>query len=372
MKAELADLLREAAKAGQIYTSRDNWKIVNDIIRCRTAALGGHLFRCTECGKEQPQYNSCRNRHCPKCQGSDIAKWLKKRADELLSVPYFHIVFTVPHDLNPAILHNKALALDILFQAAAKALQAVATRSLKGQIGFFSVLHTWGSKLEFHPHIHCVVPGVVIKGSAIKKTRKNYFLPQRKLSVVFRAVFLKLLAKADKKGRLKFYNDSDAQSFTTILSACAKTEWVVYAKKPFAGPQTVLKYLARYTHRVAISNSRIQNYSNGQVTFIYRDKTQDNARRFCCLKLSEFVRRFLLHTLPRQFVRIRHYGFLANSVRKQRLTMLKTKLGKSPYKVQEVQTPLCRCCGKPTLKHIAKILPSGSSLRKEKLLPLVA
>lgn len=371
---ELAELLREAILQGKVQASLEQWKIINNLITCRTEALGGHLYECTSCGAAQPRYNSCRNRHCPKCQGSAIAEWLEKRAGELLDVPYFHLVFTVPHEFNALILHNKAVLLGILFKAVAKSLKDVARRALGGEIGFFTVLHTWGSKLDLHPHIHCVAPGVVLKpdGTA-ERTRLNYFVSRKKLAIVFRAVFLKLLRKAYTAGRLLLC--SDDRHFLALLAQGAKTEWIVYAKRPFAGPEVVLKYLSRYTHRVAISNGRIKDYHDGKVTFSYRNRTRGkgNNKTTCRLELEEFIRRFLMHTLPKQFVRIRYYGFFAHGKRTKALAYLKALFGKNlTSALPELHPPKCSCCGSLALRYIAeisKVRPSGSDLRQTKQLP---
>jgi len=240
---ELAEIMREAAESGTLKASKEQWEVVNAIINCRTASLGGHLYRCGDCGEEQPRYNSCRNRHCPKCQGGDIAKWLEKRQEELLPVPYFHVVFTIPHELNGFVLQNKRLMLNLLFQAVSKTLKEVSKRRLGGEIGFFAVLHTWGQLLELHPHIHCVIPGVIIKadGTAEKMSEK-YFLPQRILSTVFRAIFCKMFKKAQKKlalhGQQKEFTEK--AKVDKLMQKLFSKDWVVYAKEPFAGPQAVL------------------------------------------------------------------------------------------------------------------------------------
>jgi hypothetical protein len=248
------------------------------------------------------------------------------------------------------------VALGILFKAVAETLKGVSQKTLGGEIGYFSILHTWGGKLEFHPHIHCVVPGVVIKadGSTVK-TRDNFFLSKRRLQIVFRAVFLKLLRRAYTSGMLLLHGGGEAQSFVALLHLCAKVQWIVDARKPFAHPELVLKYLARYTHRVAIMNSRIKRYKDGVVTFLYRDKTNGNQQRSCSMELSEFVRRFLLHVLPRQFVRIRHYGFMACGKRTLVLTALRAHLGTLPHTVLAQNVPCCHCCGSTALNRAGKI-----------------
>lgn len=374
-RAEAAELLREAIARGEVHASLEQWKVMNDLTRCRTEALGGHLYECRSCGASQPRYNSCRNRHCPKCQGGEIAEWLSKREAELLDVPYFHQVFTVPHELNRLILCNKACLLDILFKAQAKALKEVTHRAFGGDVGFFSVLHTWGGKLDFHPHVHCVLPGVVLKlDGAVEKSRSNYFIPRKRLAIVFRAVFLKLQGKAYGSGKILLPTRDEERSFLTLLQQCTTKEWIVYAKRPFAGPEVVLKYLSRYTHRVAISNGRIKDFRDAKVTFAYRDRTRGkkNQKSSCSLPLSEFVRRFLQHVLPKQFVRIRYYGFLANGKRGKALVQLKARFQTALPTAAEPHPTKCSCCGSTELKYVSampKQTSTGSMLRQTLQLP---
>lgn len=384
-KLELADILRDVVASGQLQASKEQWKVVNSIMNCRTSALGGHLYCCQECGQQQPRYNSCRNRHCPKCQGGAIAKWLEQRAEELLPVPYFHTVFTIPHELNGIVLQNKKLLYDILFKAVSKTLKDVSQRRLGGKIGFFSLLHTWGQKLEAHPHLHCVIPGAVLnKDGSVKTTSENYFLPKEVLSLVFRAIFCKLLEKAHPnllfQGQQEYL--ADGRHFQCLLQKLQSKTWIVYPKKPFSGPETVLKYLARYTHRVAISNSRILSSGAGETTFSYKDYSAGGARREITLETSEFVRRFLLHVLPKGFVRIRHFGFMATANRSKSLLKLKTMLGARPLaEVSQTKKSCCSSCGSDKLVIVGKIprkivvlstaLPR-SKKPKLKELPLVA
>ena len=370
-KVEIATIMRDVAATGTLSAPLEQWKIINSIINCRTAALGGHLYRCNSCGKEQPQYNSCRNRHCPKCQGGNTAKWLEKRAAELLPVPYFHIVFTLPHEFNSLVLFNKKVVLDILFKAASETLREVAKKRLGGKIGFFGVLHSWGQKLEFHPHLHLVVPGVVMKpDDTIEKTSSKFFLPQKVLSLVFRAVFIKLLRRAYQKKEISY------DSFDELISVVKKKEWISYAKKPFSGPETVLKYLSCYTHRIAISNTRLLEYKNGKVTFSYKDYSDNCTKKQTTLSASEFIRRFLLHVLPKQFVRIRHFGFLANGVRTKALRKLRAALGvkeTNSLLLSPCSEPQCIFCGKTALQCIAEIKPCyTTNPHKTKELPFVA
>ena len=381
---EMADIFRDAVEACELKASKEQWKVVNDIMNCRTAVLGGHMYNCQACGKDYPRYNSCRNRHCPKCQGDASARWLSARAKELLPVPYFHLVFTIPHELNGIMLQNKAELLNILFQASAKALNDVAKTRFRGKLGFFSVLHTWGQKLDFHPHLHCVVPGAIIKNDGrVKRTEENYLLAKNVLSPVFRAIFLKALVKAYQKNKLKFHGEQlqfvSSNAFFDLIDSIKTKHWIVYAKKPFAGPQTVLKYLARYTHKIAISNSRILKAENGNVSFSYKDYSNNDEKKTCTLKSSEFVRRFLMHILPHQFVRIRHFGFLANRKRTKALARLKYLLSHSKPAIA-IESQLKRCfscphCGSDKILRTFQILPTlklGSSAHKTKTLPLVA
>lgn len=383
MKTEIADIFKSVVKDG-LKASFEQWKVVNAIINCRTASLGGHMYKCQQCSKEVPVYNSCRNRHCPKCKGEASARWLEARTKELLPVPYFHLVFTIPHELNGLVLQNKNVLLNILFQSVSKALNDVAKKRLGGKIGFFSVLHTWGQKLDFHPHAHCVIPGVILKNdNSIAKTTENYLLPKNVLSPVFRAIFIKALVRAYKTNKLKFYGDElryiSANSFFQLIKTIKDKHWITYAKKPFAGPETVLKYLARYTHKVAISNSRIIKSENNTTTFLFKDySNRKNKKRTCSITNPEFVRRFLLHTLPSQFVRIRHSGFLANGTRTKVIKLIKDSLGnfitKTLTSFSEPNSPVCPCCGSIKIIKFSIINPihHGSNAHQTKILPLVA
>ena len=309
--------------------SLDQRRVLLDLANCRTAALGGHLEVCDECGFQRPAYNSCRNRHCPKCQARSRAVWLEARAQDLLPVPYFHVVFTLPEEIGPLALQNKRLIYDLLFQAAARSLLEVAAdpRHLGARIGFLAVLHTWGQNLHHHPHLHCVVPGggLALDSSTWIPCRQDFFLPVRVLSRVFRGKFLSALRDAYRDGQLGFYGRlahlRDPEAFRCWLHEPASKEWVVYAKPPCGGPEQVLKYLARYTHRVAIANSRILSIDAGQVRFRYKDYADGNRYKTMTLDAVEFIRRFLLHVLPPGFMRIRHYGLLANRARAKCLSL---------------------------------------------------
>jgi hypothetical protein len=309
-------------------------RVLRAITQCRTGVLGGHVQACDHCGERQISYNSCRNRHCPKCQGSQMARWLEAQQPHLLPVPYFHVVFTLPQVLAPVALQNPRVVYGLLFQAASRTLLEVAAnpRHLGAQIGFLAVLHTWGQNLHHHPHIHCVVPagGLAPDGSRWVSSSPHFFLPVRVLSRLFRGKFLALLRELFDDGRLRFHGSlehlAERYRFSDLVSQARRTEWVVYAKSPFGGPATVLKYLARYTHRVAISNHRLQSMEDGAISFRYKDYARGRRPRSMRLEATEFIRRFLLHALPKGFVRIRRYGLLANAQCAQRLALCRELL----------------------------------------------
>jgi len=328
---EVADLVRVA---GQAFIERNrkwiSWKHVKVLLaiqRCRTAVLGGHLDECTRCGHRAISYNSCRNRHCPKCQAGARDRWLEKRRRELLPTPYVHVVFTLPRPLAPLALQNKKIVYDLLFRTSAETLLEIARdpRHLGAKIGFFSVLHTWNQKLQLHPHVHCVIPNGGLSPNRLHwiKTRYAFFLPVQVLGRVFRGKFVAALKRAFQDGQLHFHGDlkplAQPKTFFAWLRPLFRKDWVVYAKRPFGGPEYVLRYLGRYTHRVAISNHRLITFADQKVTFHWRDSAHKNEQRRMTLSLDEFLRRFLLHLLPDGFVRIRHFGFLAN---RQHATLL--------------------------------------------------
>jgi hypothetical protein len=325
---ELADVVRAygkqfAERYGHLLDS-DAWRVLHAIENCRTAILGGHVEACDQCGHRVISYNSCRDRHCPKCQGSSRERWLAERNAELLPVPYFHVVFTLPQQLAPLALQNKRVLYGILFRAVSETLLQVAAdpQHLGAEIGLLAVLHTWGQTLQHHPHLHCVVPGGGLAPDHKRwvSSSDRFFLPVRVLSQVFRGKFLALLRKAYRKGQLQFHGRLEKlgrkTDFNELLNQMYRCEWVVYTKSPFAGPEQVLRYLAHYTHRVAISNHRILSVEDGNVTFRWKDYAHGNKKRKMTLTACEFLRRFLLHVLPKGFVRIRHFGFLANRQRK--------------------------------------------------------
>jgi Putative transposase/Transposase zinc-binding domain len=321
---EVADLIRNAGAAfierNRHWLSWKHVKVLRAIARCRTAALGGHLDECTRCGHRAISYNSCRNRHCPKCQTSARERWIAARRRELLPTRYVHVVFTLPRELGPLALQNKKVVYDLLFRASAETLLEVARdrKHLGAEIGFFSVLHTWNQKLGLHPHVHCVVPAGGLSPDRRRwiKPRYAFFLPVKVLSRVFRGKFVAALKRAFREERLRFQGRltplAQPKTFAAWLRPLFRRDWVVYSKRPFGGPQYVLQYLGRYTHRVAISNHRLISFADGKVTFRWRDSAHHNEQKLLTLSLDEFLRRFLLHLLPKRFVRIRNFGFLAN------------------------------------------------------------
>jgi Putative transposase/Transposase zinc-binding domain len=346
-RLEVADVFRDHGDAfldryGDML-SPEQRRALRDIAACRTAALGGHVEECTECGHQRIAYNSCRNRHCPKCQATAAAQWMEAREAELLPVEYYHVVFTLPAALGPIALQNPREVYGLLFRAAAETLEQIAAdpKHLGAEIGFLAVLHTWGQNLEHHPHVHCVVPGGGLSpdGSRWIACPPGFFLPVRVLSRMFRGKFLAMLRNAFEQGNLSFHGKlevlADAGEFQRRLTASAQTEWVVYAKPPFGGPEQVLKYLARYTHRVAISNRRLVALEDGEVKFHWKDYAHGGGQKTMTLKATEFIRRFLLHVLPSGFVRIRHYGFLANRVCREKLALCLALLG-----VEEAPVPV--------------------------------
>jgi len=327
----VAEVIRSCRDAFlERYGSRltpEQRRALKDLPACRTAALGGHVLECTDCGHQQIAYNSCGNRHCPTCQATAAARWLEARAAELLPVPYFHVVFTLPDALDPIALANPRVVYDLLLRCAAATVLELAAdpEHLGVQTGLLAVLHTWGQNLQFHPHVHCVVPagGLSGDGSRWLASRSNFFLPVRVLSRVFRGKLLGGLRAAFARGKLC----CGTGPFRRALSRAARADWVVYAKPPFGGPEAVLKYLARYTHRVAITNGRLLGFEGGAVRFRYKDYARGSRQRVMTLPAVEFVRRLLLHVLPRGFVRIRRYGILSNRNGHWKLALCRRLLG---------------------------------------------
>ena len=329
-KVELADVFR---LHGEAYRRSHGLplsylKVMRAIESCRTAALGGHLEECDSCGFSRPVYNSCRNRHCPKCQSLAKAQWLEDRQAELLPVPYFHLVFTLPHELNVLALANKWTVYALLFQAASETLLEFGRNELGGTLGITAILHTWDQTLGEHLHLHCALPGGALSANGQRwiPARDNFLFPVKALSVVFRGKFLAGLKKA--KGRLRATEDIDS-----LVSRLYRPHWMVYAKRAFAGPQAVLDYFGRYTHRIALSNERLLDVKEDAVSFSYRDRRDDNRKKVMTLSPEEFIRRFLLHVVPLSFVRIRHFGFLANRRKKKDLERCRELLGVAPTEI---------------------------------------
>jgi hypothetical protein len=360
----MADIVRYA---GQGYMERSRkWingqheKVLLAITRCRTAALGGHRDRCSGCGHSSISYNSCRNRHCPRCQGNARIRWLQQRERELLPTRYVHAVFTLPRELAPLALQNKRLIYGLLFRTGAATLLEVARdpRHLGAEIGFFSVLHTWDQRLQHHPHVHCVIAagGLASDHSSWICSRRSFFLPVKVLGRVFRGKFVADLRTAFREGKLEFHGYlaslAEPRRFSAWLRLLFRHDWVVYSKRPFGGPEHALRYLGAYTHRVGISNSRLVALSEGKVSFRWRDSAHGNRKRLMSLPVDEFLRRFLLHLLPRGFVRIRNFGFLANRQRATLLPLCFRLLGSppdpSPLTPQVTRPqilPKCPLCG---------------------------
>ena len=372
-RPELADIFR---RYGQSYAkthrlSAAQQKVMRAVETCRTAELGGHLKQCDRCGFEHPSYNSCRNRHCPKCQSLAKAQWLQKQNAELLPVGYFHLVFTLPHLFNGLILAHKKIVLSLLFKAVSETLLESGQRRLGGTVGIIAVLHTWDQKLQDHFHLHCLVPAgaLSLDHSRWIKARRNFLFPVKALSVVYRGKFLDLLKQAGEKGRIETTSER--------VQALREKNWVVYAKRPFGSPQTVLDYLGRYTHRVALSNDRILSAQNGQVTFTYRDRKDKDRLKSMALDAQEFIRRFLLHVLPDGFMRIRHFGFLANRAKKHALPQCRKLLGLSPAlaempkrsaqdllrELTGIDLSRCPSCKLGTMIVVGELARQASSLR---------
>jgi hypothetical protein len=392
-RLEVADIFRahgpawRRAQAGHL--SLGQLKVMSAIERCRTAALGGHVARCEACDYTRIAYNSCRNRHCPKCQGAAAKAWLADREGELLPVAYYHVVFTLPAPIADIAYQNKAEIYAILFKATAETLLTIAAdpKHLGARIGLTAVLHTWGSALTHHPHVHCIVPGggLALNGERWISCRPGFFLPVRVLSRLFRRLFLEQLTAAHAAGRLRFFGDhaplAEPHDFAAYLAPLRKIEWVVYAKRPFAGPQAVLAYLSRYTHRVAIANSRLIACDDNGVTFKWKDYRAKGRERQKVMTLAsdEFIRRFLIHVLPGGFHRIRHYGLFANGGRAENLARVRDLLGVPPPQdepgdadasADEPPTSLlpCPCCGGRMI--IIEIFERGSTPRTRPSSPI--
>ena len=393
-RLEVADIFRAHGPTWRDqergHFSLGQLKVMSAVEHCRSAALGGHALRCSSCAQPQIAYNSCRNRHCPKCQSSAAQRWLEARSADLLPVEYYHVVFTLPAPLSALAYTNKELMYGLLFDLAAETLRTIAAdpKYLGARIGTTLVLHTWGSALTHHPHVHAIVPGggLALDADRWVPCRSGFFLPVRVLSRLFRRRFLEALAAAHGRGQLQCFGEfaplTDAAAFAQWLAPLRKIEWVVYAKRPFAGPEAVLAYLSRYTHRVAISNSRLLSLDERGVTFRWKDYRAEGRTRHKTMTLSaqEFMRRFLLHVLPSGFHRIRHYGLLANPTRKKNIDVARAQLhvpapappvdSDSRNAGSRPPTFVCRHCGAPML--IIKIFPRAPHIRGPPALSAVA
>jgi hypothetical protein len=393
---EVADIFRghgaawRQANAGHL--SLGQLKVMSAIEQCRTAALGGHVAACERCEHMQIAYNSCRNRHCPKCQASAAEAWLAARRAELLPVPYYHVVFTLPAAIADIAYQNKAVVYDLLFRTAAETLVTIAAdpKHLGARIGLTAVLHTWGSALTHHPHVHMIVPGggISLDGERWVSCRPGFFLPVRVLSRLFRRLFLTMLLAAHKAGRLQFFGDhaafADPQVFAAHLAPLRRCEWVVYSKRPFGGPEAVLAYLSRYTHRVAIANSRLIAFDRHGVTFKWKDyRAEDRERqKIMTLATDEFIRRFLIHVLPHGFHRIRHYGLFASGSRAHNIARARELLatpkprndaldqGSTDAGEPQTLSQPCPCCGGRMI--IIETFQRGSTPRHRPTAPMVA
>jgi hypothetical protein len=373
---EVADIFRDhgpawrRAHAGHVSLSQ--LKVMSAIESCRTRALGGHVLRCEDCSTIEIAYNSCRNRHCPKCQGAVAQQWLADRQADLLPVEYYHLVFTLPAQIADIAYQNKAVIYDLLFKATAETLTTIAAdpKHLGARIGFTAVLHTWGSAMTHHPHLHCIVPGGGLSPEDWVPCKRGFFLPVRVLSRLFRRTFLDKLHQAH--GQLRFFGkhqDLDKhEAFAKYLAPLRKVDWAVYAKRPFAGPEAVLAYLSRYTHRVAIANSRLIAHDEATVTFKYKDYRASKSDRYKTMRLAtdEFIRRFLIHVLPKGFHRIRHYGLLASHVRATNLNEIRNLLAvDTPAEATSATdaegcTYVCQTCGAP-MRVIERLEPTSRS-----------
>jgi hypothetical protein len=383
---EVADVFRRHGaayrQAHDGHIGRVEHRVMGAIEACRTAALGGHVEQCADCGFTRQAYNSCRNRHCPKCQGLARAEWLAERQTELLPTQYFHVVFTVPAPIAEIAFQNKAIVYGVLFKAAAETLRTIAAdpKHLGAEIGLLAVLHTWGQNLHHHPHVHCVVPGggPSLDGTRWVSCRPGFFLPVRVLSRLYRRLFLESLQAAFEAGALGFFGDlahlAQPAAFAHLISQMNQIDWVVYAKPPFGGPSQVLAYLGRYTHRVAIANSRLVNIDDDKVAFGWKDYRHHDKAKVMTLAADEFIRRFLLHTLPEGFHRIRHYGFLANGHRAAKLALCRRLLAAptprpvppaADYREQYLRLTgrsldVCPCCA-GLMKNLGAIPPVRAS-----------
>jgi Putative transposase/Transposase zinc-binding domain len=391
---EVADLVRLAGRRfidrNRHWLNRLHLKVLTAIERCRTAALGGHVDECTACGHRAISYNSCRNRHCPRCQANARDRWIEARSRDLLPVPYAHVVFTLPHELAPLTLQNKRVVYDLLFRTSAETLIEVARNPQRfgAHIGFFSVLHTWNQKLEYHPHVHCVVPagGLTPGRNGWITSHPKFLLPVAVLKEVFRGKFNDALKQAYRSGKLGFHGTlkplGQPKVFAQLIRQTYRKDWVVYCKRPFGGTEHVLRYLGCYTHRVAISNHRLVSLADGKVTFRWRDSAHKNRKRLMTISVEEFLRRFLLHVLPKGFVRIRHFGILSTRHRSALLPLCRRLIAADQSQQGQCDAQrqpavphegLWRCpiCGGP-MQLIERLTPLQMRLRSPPSGPQVA
>ena len=381
---EVAEIFRQHGPAYREShrLPRNHLRVMRAIELCRTAVLGGHKDRCDHCGHLEISYNSCRNRHCPKCQTLRKEKWIEARSEDLLPIEYFHVVFTIPSELNHLALMNQKVMYDLLFRSASGTLSELANdpKHLGAKIGVIGILHTWGQNLMDHPHIHCIVTGGGLSSDGDRwiSCRKGFFLPVRVISALFRGKFLDLLKGCFKRGELVFPGSlchlKDPGSFETFRGHLYHKKWVVYCKPPFDGPKGVLQYLGRYTHRIAISNNRILTIRDGSVSFLWRDYANDNRQKAMTLKSGEFIRRLLLHVLPDRHVRIRHFGLLANRNRKNNISLCRKILGDGKrvtkenerqetwqeqlFRICGIDVTTCPVCQKGKMYRVALLLPN--------------
>lgn len=380
---ELADIFRQHGHEYRRTHSLplNHLRVMRAVEVCRTAALGGHKDKCDSCGHIEISYNSCRNRHCPKCQTLQKEKWIEARNEDLLPIQYFHVVFTIPAELNPLVIMNQKVMYNLLFRSVSDTLMELSgnPKHLGARIGFMSVLHTWGQNLMDHPHIHCVVTGggLSLEGDRWVSCRKRFFIPVRVMSALFRGKLLAYIRSAFEAGDLIFPGGighlKEPYAFESLRRQLYHKKWVVYCKPPFDGAEGVLQYLGRYTHRIAISNNRILTVENGTVTFRWRDYADGNKQKTMTLKVDEFIRRYLLHVLPNRYVRIRHFGLLANRSRKDNLALCRELLGTckttepEKEKKESWQEQLLRICGIDVT--ICPVCQKGRMFRVDDLLP---
>jgi len=379
---EVADIFRQHGPAYREShrLSRNDWRVMHAIEVCRTAVLGGHKDKCDHCGHLEISYNSCRNRHCPKCQTLKKERWIEARGEDLLPIEYFHVVFTIPSELNHLVSMNRKVLYDLLFRSVSETLMELAhnPKHLGARIGAIGILHTWGQNLMDHPHIHCIVTGGGLSsdGSRWVSCRKDFFIPVRVMSALFRGKFLGLLKKCFLSDDLVFPRSighlGQPGNFETFRKQLYQKKWIVYCKPPFDGAKGVLQYLGRYTHRIAISNNRILTNQDGNVSFLWRDYADDNRKKTMTLKADEFIRRFLLHVLPARYVRIRHFGLLANRNRKDNIAVCRKIMGsktitKENAKLETWQELLRRICGIDV--NVCPVCQKGRMSRMALLLP---